>query len=69
MDETQNEKRKKQGGIRECRPSIFMDEIPKDLIKYYVLDEKEEEERIDDMFAKLKSKFKDQEEVKNIDEI
>ena len=54
---TSCKKRKKQGGIKECKPSIFMDEIPKDLIKYYILDEKEEAERIDDMFAKLKSKF------------
>jgi len=54
---TSCKKRRGLGGVRECMPSPFIEELPKDLIKYYVLDEKEEEERIDAMFAKLKRKF------------
>ena len=54
---TSCKKRRKIGGVKECSPSPFVDEIPKDLIKYYEMDEEKKEERIDDMFAKLKEKF------------
>ena len=54
---TSCKKRRSMGGVRECSPSPFIDELPKDLIKYYILDEKEEAECIDAMFAKLKKKF------------
>lgn len=53
--------RRKLGGKKECKPSIFIEEIPKDLIRYYVVDEKREEERIDELMLKLKNKF----EIKN----
>ena len=54
---TSCKKRRRTGGIKECSPSPFIKEIPQDLIKYYEIDEQQEEERIDDMFAKLKTKF------------
>lgn len=62
---TSCKKRRKLAGVKECSPSPFLDEIPKDLIKYYEMDEEKKEERIDDMFAKLREKF-NKEKDKNI---
>ena len=50
-------KRRTSSGAKERSPSPFIEEIPKDLIKYYEMDPEKEEERIDDMFAALKAKF------------
>jgi len=57
-------KRRKVGGVKECTPSPFLDEIPQDLIQHYEIDEGKKEEKIDDMFAKLKAKFTQETEKK-----
>ena len=49
--------RRKQGGITECAPSPFLDEIPADLVEYHEPDAQAEEERIADIFSQMKKKF------------
>ena len=49
--------RRRAQGIKECKPSPFIEEIPKELINYYVVDEEKEELRIEDLFEQCKKKF------------
>ena len=49
--------RKKAQGVKECKPSPFIDEIPKELINYYIVDEEKEEMRIEELFEQCKKKF------------
>ena len=49
--------RRKAQGVKECKPSPFIEEIPKELINYYVVDEEKEEMRIEDLFEECKKKF------------
>lgn len=49
--------RRKQGGITECAPSPFLDEIPAELVQYHEPDKAVEEERIANIFEQMKKKF------------
>ncbi len=49
--------RRKAQGLKECKPSPFIEEIPKELINYYVVDKEKEEMRIKDLFEQCKKKF------------
>ena len=49
--------RRKAQGVKECKPSPFIEEIPKELINYYIVDKEKEEMRIEDLFEQSKKKF------------
>ncbi len=49
--------RKKQGGLCECEPSPFLNEIPSELVQYHEPDPEHEEERISNIFDQMKQKF------------
>ncbi|MEL3913006.1 ATP-dependent helicase [Treponema pedis] len=49
--------RRKQGGLTECAPSPFLDEIPAELVEYHEPDAAAEEESIANIFSQMKQKF------------
>ncbi len=49
--------RRKQGGLTECAPSPFLDEIPAELVQYHEPDKEAEEESIAHIFNQMKQKF------------
>ncbi len=54
---THCQSRKKQGGLCECEPSPFLNEIPTELVQYHEPDPEHEEEKISNIFDQMKQKF------------